>query len=72
MKMLFRGKEVYPSVVMPAGVALIHLSEGDLSFKFSQLYGIKKDTKKLTPLDHINFIQPAPSHFLGKIMYTQD
>ncbi|MEM6737838.1 MAG: hypothetical protein AAF620_17395 [Bacteroidota bacterium] len=65
--MLFKylGLEIYPSIVMPGGIALISSTDEIVSFKSSQLYGISKERRDTIPIDVAYFLDPAPTHYFG-------
>lgn len=65
--MLFKylGLEIYPSIVMPGGIALISSTNETVSFKSAQLYGISKERRDTIPIDVAYFLDPAPTHYFG-------
>ncbi|MBC6400857.1 MAG: hypothetical protein GDA37_07590 [Ekhidna sp.] len=61
----YLGLEIYPSIVMPGGIALISSTDEKVSFKRSQLYGISKERRDTIPIDVAHFLDPAPAHYFG-------
>lgn len=66
-KMLFQGKEIYPSIVLPAGVATLKSDQENIAFSRSEAYGLD-ESNTLIPLDHQALIAPAPVHYFRSIM----
>lgn len=66
-KMLFRGKEIYPSIVMPAGVATLKFDGSEMTFKRTQLYAYDKKSNAIKPIDNSRFINPIPSQYLKHV-----
>ncbi|MFY0599808.1 MAG: hypothetical protein JXR03_09045 [Cyclobacteriaceae bacterium] len=68
--MLFRGKEIYPSIVMPAGVATLKFDGSEIAFKRTQLYAYDSLSKTVKPLKNAKFTSPIPSQYLKKVGYN--
>ena len=67
LRIITPSLEVYPSIVLPSGAGKVKLTDGDLTYHTTEIYG-KKMTGELVRLDVREFLKPIPVQYLHAIV----
>ena len=70
LKMLASSLEPYPAIVLPAGAHQVKLTDTQVNFSRTSIWGKDLATDSWTRIDSEQLLDPIPNEYLGHMVYN--